>query len=229
MLAQAGGFTQQIIELVTSPLGLFALLIGVLVGLVLVVSDWGRWVAMTMAIYFVTIFRTDNNEYFNLIFSGPLKYMSQYCRYIFMGLLLCMILSKFRLSRGWRKKSLSSVVIALFIFQVVYALRLTMSGVWLEKGVLSMAVYVLTFAAFGLMMPLMLQKYEDIDKLLKCFVIVCVLIILGTAHQMIFNRVAVFAKWSYVCNDNEPPSRSDFVCLWYRDSLISNVCARGES
>ncbi len=194
MLAQAASFTQQIIQMLTNPVGLAVLFVGVLVGLIFVVSDWGRWVAMALAIYFVTIYRDDTNEFFDLTFSGPLKYLSQYCRYIFMGLLACMVLSRLRLPQDWRKHYISSIVVMLFIFQLAYAIRLMMSGVWLEKGILSIIVYTLIFSAFGLTMPLMLRKYEDIDKLLKCFVIVCILIILGTVHQMIFNKVAVLPK-----------------------------------
>jgi O-antigen ligase len=170
------------VDLLLSPGGVVAALVLLAVASLALVSDGFVRLGVLAALFLSTL-ADGSTEYFQNILFSPLQQVRE-ANQILVGVLLVVLVAATRRFPSLAG-ALGGVLVALFCFEVFYALRLFLAGQYL-KGSLALAIYILLIAAFPMGLGRMLRDSEQIERLIRLVGLLAIPFLLANAVQFLF-------------------------------------------
>jgi O-antigen ligase/polysaccharide polymerase Wzy-like membrane protein len=182
-------YIQQIITVLTSPVGILAVCVYILLLMALVINDNAKYAVLGIMIWVSTLGSYDKIWIDNtLVF--PLEQIRAYGRPITVGLLLALLIPTIRAQRGWRSRLILGGTVLFFLYELLFSARITAGGL-VSRGLVGAIVYILIFCVLGYGLSRWIQTYRDVRGLLFGVMLTGALFVGGTFYQLILNRSAI--------------------------------------
>ncbi len=181
-------YIRLLFAVLVTPAGMFGVLVLIAALIVTLTSDRLRWFWLALAL-FVASFGWNslsvNGVPRTLIF--PFEQLRVVGRPLSIGLLLLIVVSSMRASRGNRFKVIAAGATAYLTLQLFLSMRLFLAGGF-SRGAIGAVTYLLIFVALGVVMPHWLQSPRQAYTLLKSVLGGVALVIFGSLLQYVVNK-----------------------------------------
>jgi O-antigen ligase len=170
------------VEFLLSPGGAVAAMALLALAVMALVSDGFVRLGVIAALFLSTLVDGSTEYFQNLLFS-PLQQIRE-ANQLLLGVLLVLLVvatRRFPAAVG----AVGGVLVAIFCFEVFYALRLFLAGQYL-KGALALVIYLLLMAAFPLGLGRMLRDGDQIERLIRLVGLLAIPFLLANVAQFLF-------------------------------------------
>ena len=172
-----------------SPLGLVMIAGFIVLVLLALTNKSAKWYILSFAVYISTL-GNYGAEWIDNTLAFPLNEVRGHGRLIACGLLVALVLPVIIAPRGWRTRLIPGSVATFFMLQMCLSLSYLRGGLF-ARGVMGGTIFLLIFFVFGVGLSRWMQTIQDVNKVLRCFAFMGVLVVLGTIYQLAVNSSAI--------------------------------------
>jgi hypothetical protein len=180
----------RLFEALHSTAGIFFVLCALVILTVLASGRRGRWGLLALLLFFSPMMIAIAPELIYKPVIAPFHQFRLYGRPICGALLVFMLVPAFRTQRGWRRRIIFFPALMYLLFELVFSLHLITGGLAL-RGCVSVIIYLVTFAVFGIGLPRWLQDLYDVRACLRAIAVTALLTIVTILIQVAFNPSAL--------------------------------------
>ncbi len=198
-------------ELLGSPVGILGVLglVGFLIATVLLRNGW---VLVVGVLLLVSTLSDGTREFFDNTLFSPLQQIRSAAQFIVVALIAVLILGTRSHARDAAARIAGGALVALFVFEIFYGLRLTLAGQFL-KGGLAVVTYCLLFAAWPFGVSRVLSQPSNTERLIRIYALVAVPYVLLNVVQYRFapNNTIVSDRFAGISGN---PQHTGMMCAF---------------
>jgi hypothetical protein len=190
-------FQQQLeyfFDTMTRPEGVIGLLVMISILIAHFASKELKWWIMALVLWLSSLaFQINVGEAQPVPLAPPLQQIRVNARPLCLAMTFTLLIPTFMAARGWRYHRVGGGILALFIFQCLLAIRISMSDIS-SRGELGIVVFLMVFLTFGVGLGKWLQDWTDARKAVRIIVVAGLLFMAGTAYQLLMNRTSIIRQ-----------------------------------
>ncbi len=168
-------------ELLGSPLGLLGA-VSLTAFLLAAVLLRNGWVLVVGVLFFISTLSDGTREFFDNTLFSPLQQVRSAAQFIVVALVGVLVLGTRNHPRDGAARLAGGALLALFVFELSYGIRLTLAGQFLRGG-LALVTYCLLFAAWPFGISRVLSQPTNTERLIRTYALVAVPYVLFNVIQ----------------------------------------------